>query len=639
MEGNNVRSFENLCKIFEMRIKLDRKKKVKTPSDVLINYEKYAKKIDNIYNEEFEKEVRPLITPSKTIDEEKDRLEKLIKLLEDRLEKRNDLEDRYYLATGDYISGLQIVISDKELDEKRERLSLINRYLETNSEIESVHDSIAKLKVMLSEEEEKKEDYKGKNQIMEDDLYSEFMKVIKEDNTYNNITEDNIDEELNNIKSLVKESKETLDVTRDSVKNLITSGLEDDYSSYVDEAEKSYFVIKNKELFLKLYKLVNTFEDDFNGIFTKRDNIEEILDERKSLREDLSITEIDELTSFEKKVLEQISVTDKEKEVLDNISNYTSRIEFKESRLDELEHDNNSVEILAILREFNLIDTYDSDEYGSEEEVTTEDTSDETKEEVKEGESQVDEEPIVKEVIDPYRIKEVIDAPLTLNLGLAKLKGEAVREKVNKKLNPKPVSFDEILSDTKKEEPVLEVPSIPEEPKVEVPKEEEKKEDTPVPPMWEMPKLEETVVPKKSEEPVWNIPSIPEEPKIDVPKEEVKKEDTPVTPMWEMPKWEEPKVEPQVWNTPSGEDRIVSAVPLWEDIKPKLEDNTPSNLDTNINLFDTSSNTNSDSSNNSFWIPVSDEKMETSSFPNINIPINDGLSSNDNFGFPELNNN
>lgn len=27
MEGNNVRSFENLCKIFEMRIKLDREKK------------------------------------------------------------------------------------------------------------------------------------------------------------------------------------------------------------------------------------------------------------------------------------------------------------------------------------------------------------------------------------------------------------------------------------------------------------------------------------------------------------------------------------------------------------------------------------------------------------------------------------
>ena len=322
---------------------------------------------------------------------------------------------------------------------------------------------------------------------MFENLGNRLQDAVHKIKGYGKITEDNIDEELNNIKSLVKESKETLDVTRDSVKNLITSGLEDDYSSYVDEAEKSYFVIKNKELFLKLYKLVNTFEDDFNGIFTKRDNIEEILDERKNLREDLSITDIDELTSFEKKVLEQISVTDKEKEVLDNISNYTNRIEFKESRLDELEHDNNSVEILAILREFNLIDTYDSDEYGNDEE-SKEDTSDEIKEEAKEEELQ-EEEPIVKEVIDPYRIKDVRDAPLTLNLGLAKLKGEAVREKVNKKLNPKPVSFDEILSDTKKEEPVvpekseepsLEVPSIPEETKVE----EKKKrgEDSVLPP-------------------------------------------------------------------------------------------------------------------------------------------------------------
>ena len=27
MEGNNVRSFENLCKIFEMRIRLDKEKR------------------------------------------------------------------------------------------------------------------------------------------------------------------------------------------------------------------------------------------------------------------------------------------------------------------------------------------------------------------------------------------------------------------------------------------------------------------------------------------------------------------------------------------------------------------------------------------------------------------------------------
>lgn len=597
MEGNNVKSFENLCKIFEMRIKLDKEKKIKTPSDVLINYEKYAKKIDNIYNEEFEKEIRPLITPSKTIEEEKERLENLIKLLEDRLDKRNDLEDRYYIATGDYISGLQVVISDKELDEKRQRLSLINRYLETNSEIDGVHDSIAKLKVLLSEEEEKKEEYKIKNQIMEDDLYTEFMKVIKEDSSFNNITEDNVDDELNNIISIVKESKETLDVTRESVKNLITNGLEDDYTSYVNEAEKSYFVVKNKELYLKLYKLVINFEDDFNSIFVKRDNIKKLIEERKDLRSDLGITDIDELLSFEKKILEQIDIIDNEKKVLENISNYISRIEFKESRLEELENDNNSVEILSILREFHLIDTYDNHDEDLD---ASEDSQDEEKN------KDVSEDSVIKEFIDPYRIKEIKEAPLTLNLGLAKLKGEAVREKVNKKLNPKPISFDDVLSDDNN------VYS------------EKNNDDIKEHLVWELPKSNELDgltgdLTETNKNKVQEATSIVN----DV------KEETPI------------------WNIPSNAEalpnqNINNSIPLWENIQPRFNDES-NNIDNNnqeLSSIDiTSNNESSISNNNPFWIPVSDEKLETSSFPNINIPIANNLSSNDNFGFPDLNNN
>lgn len=588
MEGNNVKSFENLCRIFEMRIKLDKEKKVKTPSDVLINYEKYAKKIDNIYNEDFEKDIRPLISPSKTIEEEKKRLEKLIKLLEDRLDKRNDLEDRYYIATGDYISGLQIIISDKELNEKKERLSLINKYIETNNEIDNVNDSISKLKLLLNEEEQKKEEYKTKNQIMEDELYSEFMNVVKEDNSYINITEDNIDEELDNIKVLVKESKETLDVTRDSVKNLITSGLEDDYTSYVEEAEKGYFVIKNKELYLKLYKLVSTFEDDFNSIFTKRENISEILKERKILREDLSITDIDDLLSFEKKVVGQIDIINKEKEVLENISNYTNRIEFKENRLEELENDNNSVEILAILREFNLIDTYDNDEYEIKEEIDS-DIEEETIEN-----SIQEEQNIIKEVIDPYRIKEIREAPLTLNLGLAKLKGEAVREKVNKKLNPKPISFDDVLLTSKEETSANKEKDLPkEESTVSEVKEEIVKEESPI---WEIPKLDDTVPvinEIKEEIPVWNVPSNND-----------KKESV---------------------------DNVINTIPLWEDIKPKFDEEKEE-----VPSLDITPENNNMNNENSFWKPVSNDKLESSSFPNINIPIS-GLSSDDNFGFPDLN--
>ena len=91
MEGNSIKSFENLCRIFEMRIKLDRKKGVDTPSDILDNYNKYVRKIDNIYNDEFSDEVKSLISPRDTLEEERKRLEKLIFILENRLEKRREL--------------------------------------------------------------------------------------------------------------------------------------------------------------------------------------------------------------------------------------------------------------------------------------------------------------------------------------------------------------------------------------------------------------------------------------------------------------------------------------------------------------------------------------------------------------------
>ena len=55
MEGNSIKSLEGLCKIFEMRIKLDKEKGIRTSSEVIDTYEKYSKKIDSEYNKEFEK--------------------------------------------------------------------------------------------------------------------------------------------------------------------------------------------------------------------------------------------------------------------------------------------------------------------------------------------------------------------------------------------------------------------------------------------------------------------------------------------------------------------------------------------------------------------------------------------------------
>ena len=577
MEGNTINSFNNLCRIFEMRIKLDKEKGVKTPLDVLDNYEKYSKKIDAVYNNDFQKQLKPLISPGITLEKEEDRLRRLIRLLEDRLDRRIELEDRFYDATGKYITGLQMIVSEHELEEKRERLSLVSKYLETNKEIEDVTESIDKLKNSLLLEEKKKEEYLDKNKIMEEELYSSFVKIIKDDEFYKDINEEDITIELDSIRGKVAETKETLDITKESVGSLVDNGLLDDYASYIEEAEKNYFGYKNKELFLKIYKLVIGFEDDFKLISSKREKIGELVSEYKELRESMSFDTEDGLLSFEKVLLLQNETLNNEREVLENIVNYTSRIEFKEERLEELNEVISSVEILSILKEYGLVDTYDSD-IDMESSDVENDATDVLEEINEDDASSIDN--ISEFVYDPYRIIEVKDAPKTLNVGLAKLKGESVREKVNKKLNIEviPEVVNNTLTDTSVEETNDKIDEVSNDKEVENIVEPINNVDTPV----------------------WTLPEIVEEPVV--------------------------------------EDNTSSVLPVWEAIKPIEEASNNMDKIEEINDIGIVKDPILPGDFNTFWIPVSDAKDNSSEFPSMNLPVNHGFNSSDNFNFPTINN-
>lgn len=587
MEGNNVKSFENLCRIFEMRIKLDKEKNINTPNEVLENYEKYAKKIDNIYNEEFEKELRPLISPAQDIDKEKDRLEKLISIVTKRLDKRNDLEERYHSTTGEYILSLQTIVSDKELEDKKKRLDNITRYIDNNNEINSIKESIEELNHLLEEEEKKKEEYNEKNKIMEDDLYSEFTRIIKEDVSFENIDEDNIDEELASTIPLAKEYKETLDVTKDSINSLIENGIDDDYNSYIEEANKSYYLVKNKELLLKIYKLVLNIKTDFNEIFDKRDNLNNLLEERRSLVKNLNITDLNALSKFEDILFEQLKTINNEKEVLDNIANYNSRIEFKKSRLEQLEEDNEDAEILSILKEFNLVETYDNQEFTEETKI------------------ELPEEKIEVEEINPYRIKEVVDAPYTLNLGLARLKGETVREKVNKKLNP----------------PIEKVSPLPEK---EVP-------------LWEVKPIEENTKNNDPVVPTWNaINPVEEQPNNITDKENITESldnntvssiEINTVPLWEP---QIPNIENNNLNSNEFPNIMVNESNVLNELPDIIStDNNNINVNEFPNMMTNENNnvnvnekTDNDDMPTAFWVPLSEEKLENGTMPDLDLTNN-----------------
>lgn len=603
-----------------MRIKLDKEKKTKTPSEVIDNYEKYSKKIDSIYNKDFEKEIRGLISPEPTLKKEEERLEKLIDLLEDRLVKRRELEERFYNSTGKYIEGFQIIVSDDELEDKKNRLEIISKYLTTKKEMDEIDSSITKLKTSLIELEEEKSSYIEKNKTMEDSLYSTLMKSIKNDEYFNKITEENYNNELLSVEDKVKENEETLEVTLDSVKSLLKNGINEEYTSYVEDAEKSFYIWKNREIILRIYELVISFEDDFEKIASKRKEISDLLEERINTKKKLHIEDSDELENFEKLLSEQKGILSKEKEVLDNIVNYDSRIKFKEERLNELEEIVNSYEILTILREYGLAPSFDIEENEEKEE-------DVPFEEI--------EEPVLEDVIndyiDPYRIKDVVVAPRTLNLGLAKLKGESVRENVNRKLNPKPKEsiFDDFAKEPLLEDKPLEDDitnnSVVEEENTDYQDEvidnnevEDNVSDT---------SIEETK-PLSFEEvkPVW-----------EVPEEEVKEDNNSdvintnnnynfVTPMWDIPtNTDNSNVS---FDTPSENVQVMgdNNIPVW-DINP---------TNSEINKIETPNNNNLNN-NNMFWTPVGDFE-ENNSFPNLNI--NNSFSNKnevDNFGFPDIN--
>ena len=618
MEGNSLNSFENLCKIFETRIKLDKEKNIETPPDVLINYEKYSKKIDSIYNSKFEKEIKPLIVPAVTIEKEEERLGKLISLLKSRLEKREELENRFYLTTGRYIKGLQLVVSESEFEDKKNRLETITKQLDTRNEINTVNESISELKDKLSDEVAKQDEYIKKNKIMEDELYNTFKDVISNDDYLSKLNEDDIDTEIAMVIDKVKDNKETLDVTKDSVNSLMISGDNDDYASYIEDAERSYFTWKNRELLLKIYSLVVKFEDNYNDLYEKRDKINRIVRNRRSIKDNLTIEVTDNFSSFEDVLKEQLDVLKNEKEVLENVSNYTNRISFKEERLSELEEANNSVEILSILREYGLIDTYDNKEELEEVPLETPELE----------EDNGDEEEIFVKEINPYRIVDVIDYPKSLNIGLARLKGESVREKVNKKLNPtiKAPTFDDItneIDNSKEEDKVIDTSNndLVDAKKLD---NEGVNEDI-VTPTWDIPKKEEVVTP------TWEVTK-----KDDI----IKKDDTDIKVINDdnIPVWGS-NINTNI-NTVEEVNTSNGSVPIWNDTFKTSESN---NLNNNISTpsFDLKEENNKEemSSENMFWVPVSDSKLDANVFPSIDIPVNNGFNgTKDNFGFPDINN-
>lgn len=443
--------------------------------------------LDKMYTEDYEEKLESMFYSTSTLEEEVERLKKLVEFIKDRIEQRKSLQSDYKNVTGKELNDLEYIEKSSELDLYEKRLNLIKGYLDNSRTIEVNKKELTYLEDELSNEFDKKKSNEEKNINLEDKLYTDYINTLYEMDLQSLTKVEDIDEELNKISKEINEAKDQKDTFVTAFDNLKTSGISGDleleYASYVENSKRNYYYVKEKEILLELYELIEKKEKEYSNLFTKRTNVKTLLKERLTLRKEMNIKEKDLLLPIYDLVEEQSHEIEEEKSNTDNINVLTERIKLKENRLEELNKEVKKPEVLSILKEFHLIDTYDHDDESLDKDYLFEDEKEEqpepledlVKEDILETEPEAEEntsDSLFKDLMDevndkdeeveetqevepqeetylPNQIKSS-EMIMSMNFGLSRLKSISVMKRVadmlgidTKKKNPEPVVKEE----------------------------------------------------------------------------------------------------------------------------------------------------------------------------------------------------
>ena len=445
--------------------------------------------LDKMYTEDYEEKLESMFYSTSTLEEEVERLKKLVEFIKDRIEQRKSLQSDYKNVTNKELNDLEYIEKSSELDIYEKRLNLIKSYLDNSRTIEVNKKELTYLEDELSNEFDKKKSNEEKNINLEDKLYTDYINTLYEMDLQFITKVEDIGEELNKIAKEINEAKDQKDTFVTAFDNLKTSGISGDleleYASYVENSKRNYYYVKEKEILLELYELIEKKEKEYSNLFTKRTNVKTLLKERLTLRKEMNIKEKDLLLPIYDLVEEQSHEIEEEKSNTDNINVLTERIKLKENRLEELNKEVKRPEVLSILKEFHLIDTYEHDDesldkdylFEDEKEEQPEQLEDLVKEDILETEPEIEEsktDSLFKDLMDeanskdedveetqevepleetylPNQIKSS-EMIMSMNFGLSRLKSISVMKRV----------ADMLGIDTKKKDPE---PVVKEEPK------------------------------------------------------------------------------------------------------------------------------------------------------------------------------
>lgn len=296
------------------------------------------------------------------LEDEKVRLNALIKYI-------NGYRDAFSKFNNEYkeITGLDL--EDKEqyndLSIYENRLDNIKEYLSNCNRIKSLEEEVKNYERDLDRFTEEALNNDRVNRELEEKLLEFFMSFIHNNSFCEALDYSDIGFELEKVRDEIGHKRDELDNFYMAYESLLNQNLPDskinEYKSYVKEARMDYYTSREKEYVYELYELISSIETEYSDVVSKRERISRIFDDRLLLRGQLEIIDEDSFMDIEKFCNNQYSVIKAEKRVNDNISDTERKIESAKEEIRGLRDKNETVDILSILNEFGIIDTYNSD--------------------------------------------------------------------------------------------------------------------------------------------------------------------------------------------------------------------------------------------------------------------------------------
>lgn len=326
--------------------------------EVMQSYEDTAREVDKIRRGVYEELIASKMYTTTTLEEEEERLTDLIELISNRINDRNNFIDDYIKITSNFLDDLPKVSMEDDLSNLKTRLDNIHEYLFNIHEIKDLNKQLNDKKHELEEKYESKANNEIINSKLEDELIDEFNKIITNDNYYASLNYTDIDDELIKVNNAINDKKDVMNTfvsSYEALKNAGISGAEkEEYLSYVADAKVDYYSELEKMYMLNIYKMVLDKETDYDKLYQKRTDIDNLLNDRDTNRRELNITSRDELSYFVNLCREQFSVIKAQKYNIENIDKLILEITECETKLEKLENANNRDEIVELLNEFSV---------------------------------------------------------------------------------------------------------------------------------------------------------------------------------------------------------------------------------------------------------------------------------------------